>query len=117
MLHQYLAFELAYRGHLHEAYAADRTLLLDRNASRFTNFRDPFLSLSLLGAIPESVAATTFGGLPEETRYRWRGSRAAPSRKPAVRQAAAARSGADTSTLPLARISRWQERTPRRRCV
>jgi hypothetical protein len=61
MSHQYLAFELAYRGHLHEAYAADRTLLLDRNASRFTNFRDPFLSLSLLGAIPESVAATTFG--------------------------------------------------------
>jgi eukaryotic-like serine/threonine-protein kinase len=61
MSHQYLAFELAYRGHLHEAYAADRTLLLDRNASRFTNFRDPFLSLSLLGAIPESLAATTFG--------------------------------------------------------
>jgi len=61
MYHQFLANALAYRGHLHEAYAADRTLLLDRNASRFTNFRDPFLSLSLLGAIPESLAATTFG--------------------------------------------------------
>jgi DNA-binding SARP family transcriptional activator len=61
MSRQYLAFELAYRGHLHEAYAADRTLLLDRNASRFTNFRDPFLSLSLLGAIPESLVGTTFG--------------------------------------------------------
>jgi hypothetical protein len=61
MYHQFLANALAYRGHMHEAYAADGTLLLDRNASRFTNFRDPFLSLSLLGAIPESLAATTFG--------------------------------------------------------
>jgi DNA-binding SARP family transcriptional activator len=68
MLHQYLAFELAYRGHLHEAYAADSTLLLDRNASRFTNYRDPFLGLSLLGAIPESVAATTFGQAFEPAR-------------------------------------------------
>jgi serine/threonine-protein kinase len=61
MLHQFLAFELAYRGHLNEAYAADRTLLLDPNASRFSTSRDPFLSLSLLGAIPDSLAATTFG--------------------------------------------------------
>jgi DNA-binding SARP family transcriptional activator len=61
MYHQFLANALAYRGHIHEAYVVDRTLLLDRNASRFTNFLDPFLSLSLLGAIPESAAATTFG--------------------------------------------------------
>ena len=58
---QYLAVQLAYRGHLHEAYAADRRLLLDPNASRLSNFLDPFLSLSLLGVIPESLAATTFG--------------------------------------------------------
>jgi serine/threonine-protein kinase len=61
MYHQFLANALAYRGHMHEAYEVDRTLLLDRNASRFTNYLDPFLSLSLLGAIPESAAVTTFG--------------------------------------------------------
>ena len=61
MYDQYLAVELAYRGHLQEAYAADRRLLLDPTASRFSNFLDPFLSLSLLGVIPESVSATTFG--------------------------------------------------------
>jgi eukaryotic-like serine/threonine-protein kinase len=61
MYHQYLAVELAYRGHLHEAYAADRRLLLDPNASRFSSFLDPFLSLSLLGVLPESLSATTFG--------------------------------------------------------
>jgi serine/threonine-protein kinase len=58
---QFLAFELAYRGHLHEAYAVDRRLLLDPNASPFRNFRDPFRALALLGVIPESVSATTFG--------------------------------------------------------
>ena len=61
MYRQFLALELAYRGHLREAYAADRRLLLDPNASRFSEFLDPFLSLSLLGVIPESLAATTFG--------------------------------------------------------
>jgi hypothetical protein len=61
MYHQYLAVELAYRGHLQEAYAADRRLLRDPNASRFSRFLDPFLSLSLLGVIPESLAARTFG--------------------------------------------------------
>jgi hypothetical protein len=48
----YLAVELAYRGHLQEAYAVDRRLLHDPNASRFSAFLDPFLSLSLLGGIP-----------------------------------------------------------------
>jgi hypothetical protein len=57
---QLLAIELAYRGHLHEAYAADH-LLLDPDASRFSNAYDPFPSLSLLGVIPESLAAATFG--------------------------------------------------------
>jgi hypothetical protein len=35
--------------------------LLDPNASRFRNFLDPFQALALLGAIPESVSARTFG--------------------------------------------------------
>ncbi|HMH55489.1 MAG TPA: BTAD domain-containing putative transcriptional regulator, partial [Gemmatimonadales bacterium] len=61
MYGQFLAVELAYRGHLHEAYTADRRLLLDPNASRLSQYLDPFLSLSLLGVIPESLAATTFG--------------------------------------------------------
>jgi tetratricopeptide (TPR) repeat protein len=61
MYHQFLALGLAYRGHPREAYAADRRLLLDPNASRFSHLWDPFLSLSLLGVIPESLAATTFG--------------------------------------------------------
>jgi eukaryotic-like serine/threonine-protein kinase len=60
MYDQFLAVELAYRGHLHEAYAVDRRLLLDPTASRFSNFLDPFLSLSLLGVLPDSLAATTF---------------------------------------------------------
>jgi tetratricopeptide (TPR) repeat protein len=61
MYGQFLASALAYRGHLHEAYATDRRLFVDPNASRFSQFMDPFLSLSLLGVIPESLAATTFG--------------------------------------------------------
>jgi serine/threonine-protein kinase len=61
MYRQSLALQLASRGHLREAYAADRRLLHDVKGSRFTWYLDPFLSLSLLGAIPESLAATTFG--------------------------------------------------------
>jgi hypothetical protein len=60
MYRQFLARELASRGHLREAYAVDRRLLLDVKASRFTWYLDPFLGLSLLGAIPESLAANTF---------------------------------------------------------
>ncbi len=60
MFRQFLARELAFRGHLREAYMVDRLLLVDAKASRFTWYLDPFLSLSLLGAIPESLAATTF---------------------------------------------------------
>jgi tRNA A-37 threonylcarbamoyl transferase component Bud32/tetratricopeptide (TPR) repeat protein len=61
MFHQFLAGGLAYRGHLHEAYAADRTLLLDQTASPWTNFEDPFRALAVLRVIPESVSARTFG--------------------------------------------------------
>jgi tetratricopeptide (TPR) repeat protein len=61
MYRQDLAQALAFRGHLREAYAVGRRLLLDVRASHFSWFLDPFLGLSLLGAIPESVAATNFG--------------------------------------------------------
>jgi len=47
---------LAFRGHLHEAYQADRRLLLHPEGSPFSPFHDPFLDLSLLGIIPDSVA-------------------------------------------------------------
>ncbi len=60
MYRQFLAGELASRGHLREAYMVDRLLLVDSKASRFTWYLDPFLGLSLLGAIPESLASTTF---------------------------------------------------------
>jgi tetratricopeptide (TPR) repeat protein len=55
------AQRLAFRGHLHEAYAADLRLLLDPKATPFWNFSDPFRALALLGAIPESLSATTYG--------------------------------------------------------
>jgi len=58
---QYLATTLALRGHLHEAYETNRKLLLDPGASRSSWFLDPFLDLSLLGIVPDSIARATFG--------------------------------------------------------
>ncbi len=58
---QYLAAALAARGHLREAYRTDSLLLNDPSASRFSWFVDPFLDLSLLGIIPDSIAQATFG--------------------------------------------------------
>ena len=136
MYHQFLALELAYRGHLQEAYAADRRLLLDPSASRFSQIPGSVPQSQPPGGDPgitgrhnlwtgvrawKSVADASLhhrrgnceaspGGWPEETRRRWRGSRSAPSRKPERRRAPAASSAADTSTLPLRRISRWLER-------
>ena len=60
MYSQFLAIELIYRGHLREAYAVGRHLLLDPNASQFSHLWDPFLVLSLLGVIPDSLAAANF---------------------------------------------------------
>jgi tetratricopeptide (TPR) repeat protein len=57
---QYLAIALASRGHLREAYRTDSLLLHDASASQFSWFVDPFLSLSILGIIPDSVASATF---------------------------------------------------------
>jgi hypothetical protein len=68
---QFLALELAYRGHLHEAYATGRHLLLDPNATAFWNFFDPFRALALLGAIPESLSARTFGHALDEPGKAW----------------------------------------------
>jgi eukaryotic-like serine/threonine-protein kinase len=56
----YVAYALAFRGHLHEAYQADWRLLLHPEGSPFSPFHDPFLDLSLLGIIPDSVAQGTF---------------------------------------------------------
>ncbi len=134
MYRRFLANALAFRGHLHEAYAADRPLLLDPKASPFWNFADPFRALALLGAIPESLVATTYGhalesgtawymsrfftdrqlrGLPWWLARRDTTSLArfalAPSRKPGCREAPAASSKTDTSTRPPPRISRWLE--------
>jgi eukaryotic-like serine/threonine-protein kinase len=57
---QYLAGALAYRGHLHEAYQTNRRLLGDPATSKWSQFYDPFLDLALLGAVPDSMAATVF---------------------------------------------------------
>jgi tetratricopeptide (TPR) repeat protein len=58
---QLISHALALRGHLREAYEVDRRLLLEPDASPFSWFLDPFRSLSLLGIVPDSLAAATFG--------------------------------------------------------
>jgi hypothetical protein len=60
MYRQFLANALAYRGHIHEAYAIDRRLVFDAKASRFSWWEDPFMCLALLGVIPDSLAASTY---------------------------------------------------------
>jgi serine/threonine-protein kinase len=60
MWNQYLAGALAYRGHLRDAWTADRSLLMDGGASPFSGFFDPFLTLSLLNVVPDSIARRTF---------------------------------------------------------
>jgi DNA-binding SARP family transcriptional activator len=57
---QLLSDALAYRGHVHEAYAVDRGLLLDQHATQFYNFADPFRALALLRGIPESLSVHTY---------------------------------------------------------
>jgi serine/threonine-protein kinase len=58
---QYLAVTLAFRGHLREAFETDRRLLLHPELSSWSGFLDPFLDLSLLGLIPDSIARAAFG--------------------------------------------------------
>jgi serine/threonine-protein kinase len=57
---QYLAATLAFRGHLRAAAEADRRLLANPEASPYSWFQDPFVSLSLFGIIPDSVAGAAF---------------------------------------------------------
>jgi eukaryotic-like serine/threonine-protein kinase len=57
---QYLASGLAFRGHLRAAAEADRRLLAHPETSPWSGFLDPFLSLSLFGVIPDSVAGAAF---------------------------------------------------------
>jgi hypothetical protein len=58
---QYLAVALQGRGHLREAFAADERLLLQPSASPWSGFLDAFLTLSLFGVVPDSLARATFG--------------------------------------------------------
>jgi hypothetical protein len=59
---QYLAHALAFRGHLHEAFAVDELLLRNPSASDYSDFLSPIVDLSLLGIVPDSVAGPTFAG-------------------------------------------------------
>jgi serine/threonine-protein kinase len=58
---QYLAYVLAFRGHLREAFAADERLLRQPSASQWSDFLSPILDLSLFGIVPDSLARATFG--------------------------------------------------------
>ena len=65
---------LAFRGHLREAYADGQaaTAAIQPSASPWSGFLDPFLDLSLLGIIPDSLARATFGH-SLETAVPWDG--------------------------------------------
>ncbi|HEX6104459.1 MAG TPA: serine/threonine-protein kinase [Gemmatimonadales bacterium] len=58
---QYLARALAFRGHLREAFAVNERLLRLPSASPWSDFHSPFVDLSLLGVVPDSLARATFG--------------------------------------------------------
>ena len=58
---KYLAFALAFRGHLREAFAVNERLLRQPSASPWSRWFDTFLDLSLLGIVPDSLARATFG--------------------------------------------------------
>jgi hypothetical protein len=60
MRRQYLAWSLAFRGHLREAYQTDRRLIEEPTASRFPDFYDSFLELALLGVLPDDIAGQAF---------------------------------------------------------
>jgi eukaryotic-like serine/threonine-protein kinase len=64
---QYVAHALAFRGHLREAFAVNERLLRQPSASPWSNFTSPFVDLSLLGIVPDSLARATFGRSLEAT--------------------------------------------------
>jgi len=57
---RYLGHALAFRGHLHEAFAVNERLLRQPSASQWSWFLDPLLDLSLLGIVPDSLTRATF---------------------------------------------------------
>ena len=139
MWDQYLAGALAYRGHLRDAYSADRRLLQDASASPFSGFFDPFLVLSLLGVVPDSVARATFaralvpdtpwaisspratfaaypGGSSTEIRSPSRASSLAPPPRGARRPARTSSCAPDCSEVPPKPSSSSPEGTRLRRC-
>jgi hypothetical protein len=60
MHRQYLASALIARGRLREAFEVDRDLIEHPELSPFSAFLDPFLDLSLLGVVPDSLARSMF---------------------------------------------------------
>jgi hypothetical protein len=62
---RFVATALATRGHLREAYEADRALMDDPGRSRFSWFQDYYLELAMMGVIPAAEASRTFDPVPE----------------------------------------------------
>ena len=58
---KYLAYALAFRGHLREAFAVNERLLRQPSASPLSRWFDTFHDLSLLGIVPDSLARATYG--------------------------------------------------------
>ncbi|HUR93507.1 MAG TPA: protein kinase, partial [Gemmatimonadales bacterium] len=58
---KYLAYALAFRGHLREASAVNERLLRHPSASPWSRWFDTFHDLSLLGIVPDSLARATYG--------------------------------------------------------
>jgi hypothetical protein len=58
---QYLAWALAFRGHLHAAHAEHGRLLTDPGASLLGVVDDPFDDLALLGVVADSLARRAYG--------------------------------------------------------
>jgi serine/threonine-protein kinase len=81
LLRQQLAQALAWRGHLRDAVEAGAPLLGNPVGYRYSYNFDPFLDLALLGAIPDTLAARTFGtALAPEADWRVGGVRMAMPR-------------------------------------
>jgi serine/threonine-protein kinase len=57
---QYLAYVLAFRGHLREALEVNQRLTMDPGATPYSVGFDTFLDLSLLGLVPDSLAGRMF---------------------------------------------------------
>jgi serine/threonine-protein kinase len=56
---RYLGRALAFRGHLHEAFAVNERLLRQPSASAFSAFFDPLVTLGLLGIVSDSLVRAT----------------------------------------------------------